>query len=162
MEQGKKKVVFNLVVIVFILTLVAAALTSVGLYYVFVLIVMGLLPGIISYIVDKRPGKFASKTVFMFNLSGLTPQIAAAFRSGSPDTTALALLTNPYTWLMPYGFSAFGWGMVFLFPQIALLFYVLKAEYTIGKLQHFQKTLLDEWGEGIQGSSASPRKTDAS
>ncbi len=149
-KAGSGKIIGNLIIAVIVLTVIAAALTSVGFYYVFILLVTGLLPGIAAYIVDRRKGKFTSKTVLAFNISGLLPQFAAALGSGSPDTTALALLVNPYTWLMPYGFAAFGWAVVYIVPQVALLILSIRADFTIGKIEHFQKRLIKEWGEEVR------------
>lgn len=149
-KGGSGKIIGNLIIAVIVITIIAAALTSVGFYYVFILLITGALPGIVAYIVDQHKGKFTSKTVLAFNLSGLLPQLTAALTSGSPDTTALALLTNPYTWLMPYGFAAFGWAVVYIIPQIALLVLSIRAEFTIGKMEYFQKKLVKEWGEEVR------------
>ncbi len=145
------KIVSNLMITTILVMVVLSVLIFIGFTHVAIIVAAGMMPGIVASILDSRPGKYASKTVLMFNLSGMLPQFASIIMSSAPNTTAQGMLTNPYTWLWVYMFAAFGWVLVHFIPQIVFLYLSLRAEYTVKKLHGFQDTLLNEWGEEIKG-----------
>ncbi len=149
-KAHSKKLIINLVTVTIIMTIVAAGMISIQLGTVFAFISIAMLPGIVAQITDGRPGRFASKTVMAFNVAGISPQIEAIFSSGSPDSTAISLFSNPSVWLLIYGFAAFGWGVVFLVPRISHLYLEITAKYTTKKLAHFQEKLVEEWGDEVR------------
>jgi magnesium-transporting ATPase (P-type) len=151
MKKRIAKMVTNLAMVVIILTITVAALTAIGLTFVAIVVIVGLLPGITAHILDRRKGRAASRTVFAFNVAGLTPQIVTILLSGNPNNTAQQVLSNPFTWLWIYMFAAFGWLTVHLIPQIAYLVLNLKAEFLIKKHEEKQEKLIDEWGEAVTG-----------
>ena len=130
---------------------VASILVSFGLHYVFYILVMGLLPGISANIVDRRPGRFASKTILLFNIAGMMPHFSSLVSSSNPNSVAQNLLGNPDVWLLVYGFACFGWVLIRIIPQIVMLYLAVRAEYTVKKLQQRQEDLVKEWGEVIIG-----------
>ena len=150
MRMKSRKLISNLIVITIILTIAGVGATSVGGSSVFAFVAGAMLPGIIVFLADWRPGKFASKTIIAFNLAGLTPYAAAIFSSGSPNNTAINILRDPTVWMVVYGAASFGWIVVFLIPHITKMYLQIKAEHTINKLSHFQEKLTEEWGEDIK------------
>lgn len=150
-KMRSKKLIANMLIVTIIVTLIGVGMSSIGLGIVFAFLFVGMLPGIVTGILDSRPGRFAAKTVIAFNLSGISPHTAAILASGSPDNTAVSIFTNPTAWLLVYGFAAFGWGVVYLIPHIAQLYLEIKANFTVKKLQYFQERLIDEWGDNVKG-----------
>ncbi len=145
-KKRSRKFISNLLIITFFLIITGLALSYFGYSNEFYFLVMAMLPSIAAYVTDTRPGKFASKTVIAFNLSGALPHLAAIFADGS----ALSSFSDPKVWLLVYGFAAFGWGVVFLIPHIMQLYLEIRAGYTVKKLQLFQEKLTSEWGDGIK------------
>ncbi len=140
----------NMLLVIVFLTFSGVGLASVGYMQVFMFVAVGLLPGMAALITDSRPGRFASKTIIAFNLSGMTPHLASIGYSGSPNQTALAIMRELETWTLVYGFAGFGWVLVFLIPHIAALYLEVKATYTIKKLEEFKNALADEWGDKVK------------
>lgn len=149
-RKRSRKFFTNVVVIIIIMTIIGMGLTMISMTGAFMFLAGAMLPGIVAYLIDWRPGRFASKTVIAFNLAGLIPQASAIFSSGSPNSVAMTLFKDPMAWLIIYGFAAFGWGAVFIIPHITKLYLEIKADYTIKKLSHFQEKLLEEWGDEIK------------
>jgi hypothetical protein len=148
-----KRLTRNLIFTILIVMALGIGFTIIGHYYLAMLVAVGLLPGFVAYTTDTRKGRLASKTVMALNIAGLMPPVAGVLLSGTPDQAALSAVENPTTWLLVYGFSAIGWGLVYLLPHIASLFLEIRADVVVRKLETRQKELLEEWGERITGQS---------
>lgn len=152
-RKRAKKIIGNLIMVCILMTVVGMVLSSIGMVQVFIFFSIGMLPGIVANITDGRPGRFASKTVIAFNLAGMAQYMAAIFTSGSPNHTAHEILYNPASWLLIYGFAAFGWCVIFLIPYIVQIYLEITSSYTIKKFQHFQELLINEWGDGVKSNT---------
>ncbi|NDF12473.1 MAG: hypothetical protein EB060_06655 [Proteobacteria bacterium] len=149
-SKANSKLMMNLVIMVIVVVVLISGLMAVGLSYIAVIVIMGLLPGIVAYILDRRKGKAASRTIMGFNLAGLLPQVISVLTSPSPNALAREMMSNPFTWFWVYLFACFGWVVIHLVPQIAYLFLSLKAEYTVKRMRSQQEKLIKEWGEEIK------------
>jgi hypothetical protein len=152
-KEYAKRIITRLFVVTIILTIISTALVFIGFTYLVVMIIISLLPAIVASIVDRRPRKFASKTVTCFNIAGLLPPLFDTFLASDPDIAAQHQLADPYTWIMVYGFAGFGWLVVFVIPQMVFLFLVVRSDHTIKKLEAKRNELVEEWGERVRGSS---------
>ncbi len=149
-QKRLKSFIKSLIFITIIATLFGIGFIWLGMKNVFFFVFAGLIPLLCSILWDKKPGRFASKTVAAFNVTGMFPFIIAIVSSGSPDSTALTITQNPNTWTLVYGFAIFGWSVVILIPRITLIFLEIRSKYLIKKMEKFQQDLLDEWGEDIR------------
>ncbi len=144
------KIVTNMILVTLVLMAAIIGLVLLKMTFVAVMLVIGLMPSIVAHILDRRPGKAASHTILAFNMAGLLKHIMNIFTGGNPNQTAQHLITDPYTWLWVYIFAAFGWLVVHILPQIAILFLSLKAEYTVKRMKSLQEKLASEWGDDIK------------
>jgi len=149
-KKRAKKLISNLIIIIFIIVIIGISLSSIGWNYVFYVLFIGFLPGLVANFTDIRPGRFASKTIVAFNLAGIVQPLKTILVAGSPNQAAQNILVDPQNWLLVYGFAAFGWGIVFLLPHIALFYLEIRANYLIKKMQKHQDELLEEWGDSIK------------
>lgn len=152
-KQYAKKIITRLFVITILLTFLSSALIFMGFTYLVVMIIVSVLPAIVASVVDRRPRKFASKTVTCFNIAGLLPPLFDTFLSSNPDLAAQHQLADPFTWIMVYGFAGFGWLVVFVIPQMVFLFLVVRSDHTIKKLEAKRNELVEEWGDRVRGGS---------
>lgn len=152
-KEYAKKVVTRLIVVTILLTTFASSLIFLGFTYVVVLFLVSLLPGVVASVVDRRPRKYASKTVLCFNVAGLLPACMDVIMSANPDATAQQQLADPFIWLMVYGFAAFGWLVVYVIPQMVFLFLVVRSDHTVAKLEGRRKELIEEWGDRVKGNT---------
>jgi hypothetical protein len=149
-KERLKRFITNLLIISVIATLFAVGFISLQMKNVFAMLFIALVPTLVSILWDKKPGRFASKTVAAFNVTGLFPYIMAIVSSGAPDSVALATMYEAKTWFLVYGFAVFGWAVILLVPKITLIFLEIRSKLLIKRMEKFQQELLDEWGEEIR------------
>ncbi|MDX1949336.1 MAG: hypothetical protein SFT90_02400 [Rickettsiales bacterium] len=150
-QQRSRGFIKSLIIISFICTLFAVLFTWLNMRNVFFFVVLAFMPSLLSILWDKKPGRFASKSVSAFNFTGAFPYILSIFLSGSPDSTAINSLYDPLAWLLIYGFSGFGWGVVYIIPKITSLIVEVRSKIMIAKMEKMQTELIDEWGEDVKG-----------
>lgn len=148
-KERQKGFIKNLIFLSLIMTIIAVGFIWLELKDVFMFVSLALMPSILSIIWDRKPGRFSSKIVSAFNLTGICPYIIGIFSSGSPNSAALDIISNMKVWLVVYGFSALGFAIILVIPKITLLFLEVKSKYMVNKIDSFQKQLLEEWGEEI-------------
>jgi hypothetical protein len=151
--DGKKaasKIITNLLIVTLVTVVTFVLLAMAHLTYVAILLMIGLMPSIVARILDRRPGKVASRTILAFNLAGIFKHILYVFTSGDPNSAAQTLISDPFTWLWVYIFATFGWVIVRILPQIAILILSLRAEYTIKRMRGIQEKLIKEWGDNVK------------
>ena len=157
-DKRAKRFVVNLIISTILITIIGIILNSFNLQRVFYMVLAGMLPSIVAHIIDTRPGHFASKTVMAFNGAGVLPHLGGVLTSGSPNQTAAAIMMDAEPWVLMWGFAAFGWLVVYLIPNITQLYLEVTATYKIKKMQIFQDTLVDEWGDVIKKPKKGRRK----
>jgi|GEM_PF-3032035 len=140
----------NTILISLFATIAAVGFTWLEMRNIFIFLFIAFLPSLASILWDKKPGRFGSKTVSAFNITGMFPYILAAYNSGSPDVVARDAMIDPKAWLLIYGFAVLGWGVVFLVPRITLVVLELRSRFMISKMQKFQDSLSEEWGEEVK------------
>ena len=116
---------------------------------IFIILIIGMLPGIVAVSVDTHPSRYLSKIVIMFNLVGIFPHIARIiFLGGDQDDFMISNeLTYPYIWFSIYASAAFGWIIYICIPKITYHFTVLSMEAKSKKLQEELDEILSEWGK---------------
>jgi nicotinamide riboside transporter PnuC len=149
-KERLRSFIKNLIFIAIIATLLGVGCIWLGMKNVFFFVFLALSPLLLSILWDKKPGRFASKTVAAFNITGMFPYIMAISSSGSPDSVALAVMYDPKTWVLILGFAVFGWAVILLIPKITMIFLEIRSKFLIKKMEAFQQDLLDEWGEDIK------------
>lgn len=149
-RKRTKGFITSLMVLTVINTLAASVLIKFGMINVFFFFFLALLPTIMSVLWDRKPGRFASKTVAAFNIAGCTPHILAVLSSGTPDSTSLTILRVFDNWITIYGFATAGWIMIYFVPQLTAVFLEFRGKFMEARMEEFQNQLLEEWGEDIR------------
>lgn len=114
-------------------------------------LLLGMLPGIVASMIDRRKGKLASKTVNAFNFIGLAPFIRDISMSQDPVGVSQQMLSDIYVWLLVYSAAGFGWVMLWIMPQITVVFFIAKVTFRVERLKSEQNKLIEEWGERVRG-----------
>lgn len=135
---------------------VLAALTL-GHSTVSLVLLMGLLPTLIAFIVDWRDSKVAAHAIACMNLTGafpFMPALAAPEGISGPLAQPLDILTALITM---YGAAASGWVLIVVFPALGDAVERVRISCERQKLRERQKKLVEEWGEAARGSFPAPR-----
>ena len=129
-------------------------------YYAFAFFVLGMLPSILSILIDRGAGRFASKTVTACNFTAVIPYLFEIGLTYEKDIFAKQLMTDGLTWFIIYGFSAVGWMLIWILPNLSLIIITARADMQIRSLLDDQERLSNEWGEEIK--TGKPRVRDQS
>lgn len=114
-----------------------------------ILVFFGLLPTIVAWVIDRSEQKYAMFCVFGMNLSGLLPFLMDIWFKDHSTDAAVAVLTNVFELMVIYSAAAFGWMLFIALPPVITTFLTVILERRVAVLKGNQKTILEEWGEGI-------------
>lgn len=117
-----------------------------------VVLVIGMIPSIVSFIVDSTKGKMRAITVSCVNFAGCTPFMIEVFKKGGGMETAISYILEPRTIVVMYMAAAMGylidWAMTGLVSSIV----VQKAKRRMKDVQNQQKDLVERWGVEVTGT----------
>ena len=119
-------------------------------YYAFGFFVLGMLPSLIAFSMDRGAGRFASQTISACNFTGIVPFLFDIALNYERSLAAREIMADPFTWVVVYGFAIIGLMMIFVLPNITSIIFALKAEYRLQKLLTQQEAIVEEWGEAIK------------
>lgn len=114
-----------------------------------VLVIFGLLPTIVAWVVDRSEQKYAMWCVFGMNFSGLLPFLMDIWFKDHTIGAAIAILTNVFDLMVIYSAAAFGWMLYLSLPPVITTFLTVISDRRVTVLKGNQQTILEEWGEGI-------------
>ena len=137
------------------IALVGLAAAAVAAPAYFMLLVGGMIPTIVAFIVDHSPRHLA-RTVAATNLAGLVLPALAILSGGSNFAAAFAVLRDPQNWLIMYGAAASGWIINSIMPPLARIIIDMRAEHQHRHLMHRGEALIKEWGEAVSGRFVKP------
>ena len=118
-------------------------------YYAFAFFVLGMLPAILSFVIDKGADRFASKAIFSSNLTGILPFLFDIAISPEKTIAAKQIMYSPFTWFFVYGFASVGGMMIWVIPEVTSIFFSVKSDIKAKQLAGEQKELLQEWGAEV-------------
>lgn len=119
-----------------------------------VLLVVGMVPTIVAYIVDQTPRRTLTLTVGPLNLAGTAPYCFQLW-FGVDTMHALSLYTtNAWVWLVMYLSAAIGWLLHLGMPVIVHFLLERSLDRRKSKLVQAQKKLRAEWGDDVDAAAA--------
>ena len=122
------------------------------------ILVVGMIPMLVCYIVDLTPGRYAFRCVATMNFAGVAPFLRMLWTDGNDMTIAIGIITDPFAWLVFYGTAAFGWGLFFSVPGLVSAVRTLNAERRVNTLRARQNALAEDWGTAITGENWKPHE----
>jgi hypothetical protein len=113
------------------------------------LLVLGLLPTIVAWLVDRREEKYAAYCVGGFNLSGVLPYLFILWASGNTMHAFYGIAKSPFSWLVIFGAAALGWLANYWAPQVAMRVRRIRDRNEVARLRKRQEQILEEWGPEV-------------
>jgi len=117
------------------------------------LLLAGLIPTVVAFIIDRDPDKSAPLTVGAMNFCGIMPFCIKLWQGGHTIDLTLRLLSQPGNWLVMYGAAAFGWLLYYGIPPLVVNAMVMREQQKIRELEQARAALVADWGPEIAGSS---------
>lgn len=112
-------------------------------------IFFGLLPTIVSGIIDRTPKKHAAFCVGGINLCGVFPYMMEMWTGDNSMDGAMRILTDVFSLVIMYGAAAFGWMIYQSLPPIVATFLTVIAQSRVSSLRSTQRQLIEEWGDDV-------------
>jgi len=110
-------------------------------------LIVGMLPAIVAFVVDQTRHKYAPLCVTGMNFSGVFPSLLMLWLGENSFSSAIDLIVDPMMLLMMYGAAAFGWLLFIAIPPVVAAFISVMLEHRIAYLRSVQKRIVEEWGE---------------
>ena len=132
---------------------IGVILMTVVLKFAVLLLLIGMLPAFVARYVDSSDDCNNSRVISYCNLAGVLPFIAELFKKGISSEAVSNTMLTPHVWLVMYGAAAFGWALVWFFPQAVYFVLDIAQNSTIAKLNTRQQQIVDEWGLEVEKTS---------
>ncbi len=113
------------------------------------LIVFGLLPSIVAWIIDRTEKKYATACVFGLNFSGLFPFLMEIWFEDHSLDAAIRIMTDVFDLMVIYGSAGFGWMLYMALPPFVTTFLSVMSEHRLTVLKEKQANIIEEWGENV-------------
>lgn len=114
-----------------------------------ILFVVGCVPTMVAYIIDREPGRNATLTVAAANVAGVAPFIFELLQNGPSVARALAMLSDVFVIVVMFGTAGVGWMLVLGMPKVAEVYIEVMNESKIKQMRREQKRLIEEWGNEV-------------
>ncbi len=130
---------------------VLSALLVVVAFPTFVVLAVGLAPSLVTFFVERGANRSAARSMAMMNMAGVAPVVAMLWSRGHTTDVALALLADPYNWLLMYGAAAIGLGLLWLMQWTTVVMHQSARGQRLRWLTSRQQKLIEEWGKEVAG-----------
>lgn len=127
-----------------------------------VIMIVGMIPTMVAFIIDRDEKKPAAICVGGFNFCGCLPFAINLWKDNHAALSmesvkmAMRILSQPLSWLLMFGAAAVGWAFYFGIPPIIAGSEIAKAERQIEALKKRKVSLVQEWGPDVAGDGAEP------
>jgi hypothetical protein len=115
----------------------------------FVFIVVGLLPSIIAYFMDRSRHRHIFKCIFSCNLAALIPSIGKLIVAGPSSFLINELMGDTLNWMFIYGAALMGLLLVNIMSSLAQIIVSKFHKNHVIQLNNNQKKIEQEWGHEV-------------
>jgi len=119
-----------------------------------ILLVAGMLPSVVAYLVDTEPSRRSAHCVAVLNMAGVLPVLAVLWDRGATRAAAADILMDPFMWLLMYGAAGVAVLLLTLLPVLMENMASAAAEREIGKLEKRMADLIEEWGNDLMNEAS--------
>ncbi len=150
--QVKKSLIarFGVSPIAFVVTVVIAMV----FLPTFILMLGGMIPSVVAYILDDTKKKSKAKAIAYLNLSGCFIVGMELWTGDNSVDAAIEVFLQPVNWVIMYGMAMFGWVLIRSLNPFIVSYLRLNYQVQQRSLRKRRKYLLNEWGEAVTAVSA--------
>lgn len=134
-------------------TLILWAIAFVAVLFAFtgtvILMLVGMAPTLVAYIIDRTPKKYAAFCVGGINFTGVFPSVLKLWDRSPDIKTAISIAFHPFDLTVMYGAAAFGWMLFQAIPPVVAAMIAVSAQHRIAQLRGRQRELIREWGDAL-------------
>ena len=134
-----------------IIAWVVAPLVCIAFFPTILLLLIGMAPSIVAYIVDKRPRKVTARSIGYLNFAGCLPYALKLWTGQNTISGVLELVFEPSALMIMYSSAAVGWMLNFIIAHIMSAYLAVKHEAKNRSISSRQEDLIKEWGSEVKG-----------
>jgi len=116
-----------------------------------VLLLVGMVPSIVAYVVDRDERPMLAFTITPLNLAGLMPYLLQLWTGRDTMPTVVHLLSDVYAWLVIYLAAGAGWLLFLGMPTIVGILLERSLAGRKAQLEALQAKLRADWGADVAG-----------
>jgi hypothetical protein len=140
----KKRVSFKPIMWGFMFTVLLVSFPG-----IVILTVVGMLPSIVSFMIDRAPKKYNAFCVGGMNFAGVFPAIVELWQGANDIKAAMGIITDVFELTVMYAAAAFGWLIFMAIPPVVAALISVAAQQRIMQLRAKQREMINEWGQDI-------------
>ncbi len=114
-----------------------------------ILVLLGMAPTIVAYVVDRSPQRYSAICVGGMNVAGLMPFVLDLWAGMHTVGEAFDILTNVFSLLIIFGAAGFGWMLFLIIPPVVSTVLVEMAKRRADQCRTIQADLVEEWGQEV-------------
>ena len=134
-----------------IIAWVVAPLVCIAFFPTFLLMVIGMAPSFVAYIIDVRAGKVTARAIGYLNFAGCLPYAFKLWTGQNTISGVIELVFDPSALMIMYSSAAVGWMLVFIMSPIMSAYLVVRHEAKRRSIASRQEALVKEWGKEVRG-----------
>lgn len=146
MAQKKKKIGLKSFFILLVTLIVSIIFWSSSL-----LIIVGMLPSLVLWVIDKTIDKSKTLTIAAMNFVGCYPYLIEVWNSTYPAEQSVKLLTDPLTIIMIYCMALLGYIINYITAMVVASHVYEKTEKRIQAIDKEIIELEKRWGKKVNG-----------
>ena len=127
------------------------AIGAVAMLPTTIIIVLGLIPTWVAYVVDDSRDRSLGRVVLCLNFAGVLPSLLRLWQHGHTTTNALNIVMEPIMMALMLIPAAFAWMIYSYVPYLVVGIVRRKAEMRIRSLDKSQEDLVEQWGDRVTG-----------
>lgn len=147
-SQKKTKLKINVKALFLLLLLI---IFSILYLHSTILFVLGMLPTLVAFFVDKQVGKNKTFTIGSLNFAACFYYLTKVWSHAQPMEMAIDFITNPKTYVVIYSAAALGYLINYITTIIVASVLKQKSLIRLEKLEKAKKQLEERWGEKVNG-----------
>lgn len=137
---------------------VCAAVLAVMFVPTSVILLAGMLPTMVAFVVDRHPSKNKTFTIGAMNFSGCFPYLLDVWFHANSMEVALRLLSEPKTIIVMYAAAASGYGVNMVVTYIVSATLLQRAEIRVKRIDKEKKDLEERWGSAVNSDPYAENK----
>ena len=122
----------------------------------FLILVIGMAPTVVSYLFETGNARRALPCMVALNIAGAAPVLNMLWGRSNTISSAFALLSDPYIWLLMYGSAGAAFALLWVMPRLAQAVIDSSARDQRAKFVSAQEALVAEWGAEIAQPTMAP------
>ena len=150
--QPGRRVKAGWLFIVFLLLLIVSLPTV-------LLLLFGMLPAIVAYVIDPSKHKTSTICVGAMNFAGVFPYLLSLWTGIHSINVALGILTDIFALMVMYSTAAAGWMVFMAIPPVVGVLMSGMDRRRIAALRARQQRIVREWGRDV-AKTAHPAETE--